>query len=83
MGRRSYPCWSGGSRQNQGNECEACAKSANASVQIQWGWSRSDDEWYDVCSRHAQMAREKVTRFIAHVSSKEKFLKEQYHDRQP
>ncbi len=71
---RSYPRWSGGTRARRNTECQACGRKADKSVEIQWDWSRSEDEWYDVCIRHAEMAKRNTRRFAAHLATKDEFV---------
>jgi hypothetical protein len=38
-------------------------------VTVEWSYMRGEDEVYDVCDRHRQMAREQFSRFIDHLIS--------------
>lgn len=76
MSRRSYPRWSGWRGAPKGKQCQCCHRGASTRIEIQWDWSRSEDERYDVCEYHRRMAQdsERVRQFIAHLGSKDEYM---------
>lgn len=61
-------------------QCCACAEQATHFVHIHFNWFRGDDERYSACPRHKEMAETMLTKFLAHVETKQKFLAEQKGD---
>lgn len=56
-------------------DCVACERIAIATARVEWSYMRGEDEFEPVCRRHAQMAENQFKRFIAHMNTKEEFLK--------
>jgi len=78
MSRRRYPCYGRSERVDfdPPRECEACDQPAVGTARIQFSYMRGEDEIYAVCQRHSRMALRQVERFLAHVESKPRFLRE-------
>lgn len=56
-------------------ECCACDKPAWFHVIIAFDWMRGNDEVYSTCQRHALIAQDNIKKFLAHVETKELYLK--------
>lgn len=56
------------------HECAACASRATASIRVSFTHMRGEDECYFVCDRHQQIARDSLSKFLAHVGSKARFV---------
>lgn len=56
--------------------CCACDKPTTHWVRVAFTYMRGEDDFFDVCHRHRDMAAEptQMSRFFAHVRTKERFL---------
>lgn len=55
-------------------QCCACGKPPVAWVRIAYDYMRGNDEFEDVCQRHYDMAGGNLSRFFAHMRTKDRFL---------
>ena len=68
---REYPAWKGNIGRKGGDICEACHKAATQTVNVAFGYLRGTDwEAFAACQSHAEMARNTLGRFLAHINSK-------------
>lgn len=56
------------------DECDACEKPAVATIRIATTYMRGEDDFYPACKRHRDIADGSLSRFLAHVRTKAKFL---------
>jgi len=67
--------------------CEVCAALAIGWIEVQWTWSRSDDEHYKVCDEHRKLFRTDTERLARAVEdNRRKALErvaEQHTEKQP
>lgn len=80
MARRQYPCLHGTKAipdyaREEFRACAACDKEATHWATISWSYMRGEDDSEPVCQRHERMAWKQFSRFMAHIATKEKFLK--------
>lgn len=55
-------------------ECSACEKPAAATIRIATTYMRGEDDFYPACKRHRDIANGSLSRFLAHVRTKTKFI---------
>lgn len=56
-------------------ECEACDKPAHFYVIVEFDYMRGNDGAYKTCQRHASIAQDNIKKFLAHITTKDKFIK--------
>jgi len=70
---REYPRYVGkvpGHRVMKDDLCDACSIPATCWVEVQWSWSRSDDEYYKVCEAHRKLFRENTRKLSMAIEDK-------------
>lgn len=75
---RTYPFYAGRERihGSNGKRCNACQEYARFIVTIQTNSFRGDDEVYQVCEQHADMARASYYEFVGLVNQHAEYMRQ-------